>query len=210
MCSAIFRRSGFDAEKQHVACIAHVINLAVQDLLGKGGLGAGAPEKDDNVVGVDDNDDDDVLVSFSLGQDPAIGADNEDNSGNGTGPLEGALVDDSSAVNDTNTKAALVKLRTGLKKIRYAASLFTRILHTIHLSSWYLLPTVVTQTLHLSNILFNRASSSRLDKFKDLTMTDANKGGLAPLLDVCTRCGEVDRDWGLWNNYDLYVAVYFK
>lgn len=114
--SAMFQRSSFDVKKQHVACLAHVINLAVQDLLGMGGLGAGAPEDVENMV--DDNDNDDVFVSFSIGQEPAIGNDDADNSDSDTELLEDDLFDGNTAGNNTSTKQALVKLRTGLKKIR--------------------------------------------------------------------------------------------
>ncbi|KAF9577306.1 hypothetical protein BGW38_007576, partial [Lunasporangiospora selenospora] len=68
----------FDAAKQHVSCIAHVVNLAVQALLGKRGLGAGTPEeigdmadiedsKSQSIVNIEDDDDSEVLVSFEIG-----------------------------------------------------------------------------------------------------------------------------------------------
>ncbi|KAF9397136.1 hypothetical protein BGZ76_008471, partial [Entomortierella beljakovae] len=51
----------FDAKKQHISCIAHVINLAVQALLGKGGLGASKPEE------VEDQEDDEDDSSSGSG-----------------------------------------------------------------------------------------------------------------------------------------------
>ncbi|KAG0010718.1 hypothetical protein BGZ81_002600 [Podila clonocystis] len=33
----------FDSEKQRVACVAHILNIAVQEMLGAKGLGALAP-----------------------------------------------------------------------------------------------------------------------------------------------------------------------
>lgn len=46
----------FDASKQHVPCLAHVINLAVQAMLGKGGIEARAPI-DAESMDVEDDDD---------------------------------------------------------------------------------------------------------------------------------------------------------
>lgn len=114
----MFLRNTFDAKKQHVACLAHVVNLTVQDLLGMGGLGAGVLEDAENIVS-DDDDDDDVFVSFSIGQEPATGMDNADNSDSDTEPLEDDLFNHNTVSNNTSTKQALVKLRTGLKKIRW-------------------------------------------------------------------------------------------
>ncbi|KAF9271957.1 hypothetical protein BGZ74_005530, partial [Mortierella antarctica] len=85
-----------------------------------GGLGAGTPEDVENMV--DNNDNDDVFVSFSIGQEPAIGNDDADNSDSDTELLEDELFDGNTAGNNTSTKQALVKLRTGLKKIRISSS----------------------------------------------------------------------------------------
>ncbi|KAF9078946.1 hypothetical protein BGX27_007424, partial [Mortierella sp. AM989] len=46
----------FSASRQHVPCLAHVFNLAVQALLGKRGLGAAAP-KDVQELGAEVYDD---------------------------------------------------------------------------------------------------------------------------------------------------------
>ena len=141
----MFQRSMFDAKKQHVACLAHVVNLAVQDLLGIGGLGAGAPEDVEDMVV--DNGDDDVFVSFSIGQEPAIGMDNADNSDSDTEPLEDNLFIDNTVGNNASTKQALVKLNW-TEKDQVGGDISQDSYVTIHHSSWCLQPTIVmTQTL---------------------------------------------------------------
>ncbi|KAF9913821.1 hypothetical protein FBU30_003023, partial [Linnemannia zychae] len=68
----------FDPQKQHVSCLAHVINLAVQALLGKGGLGAESPEDMESDVNDDDVDDGsgdnagDAFTSINIGEDPDL------------------------------------------------------------------------------------------------------------------------------------------
>ena len=115
-------RAIFDAKKQHVSCLAHVINLAVQALLGKGGLGASKPEEiEDQSDDEDDEDDEDngdcrendvddveVLVPFNIGDELGTDFDDDDEvySSEGNGTSESAV------------KKSLIKLRTGVKKIR--------------------------------------------------------------------------------------------
>ncbi|KAF8949589.1 hypothetical protein BGZ46_005077, partial [Entomortierella lignicola] len=107
-------RDKFDAEKQHVSCIAHVINLAVQALIGKGGLGASEPEDvknetDDNSVNYDDDEEgfDEVgFVSFDIGGTPETNSESDD------------LDIDEQDV--PSVKLILDKLRMGLKKIRHS------------------------------------------------------------------------------------------
>ncbi|KAG0195206.1 hypothetical protein BGX33_003958, partial [Mortierella sp. NVP41] len=90
----------FKASKQHVPCLAHVINLAVQALLGKGGLGAVAPS-DAESMDVEDDDDTEGFVRTSI-----VGKEEKDN--NST---------DESMNDSTYTKRALQKLRKSIVKI---------------------------------------------------------------------------------------------
>lgn len=115
-------RGIFSASKQHVPCLAHVLNLAVQALLGKSGLGAAAPkdvqemdaEVDDDCEGLirgtielDDNEDDDEHH------------DNDDHELEDDVPVPVAgNLDNSMCI-----KRALQKLRKGLIKIRYVVYL---------------------------------------------------------------------------------------
>jgi hypothetical protein len=121
-------RAIFDAKKQYVSCIAHVINLAVQALLGKGGLGASKPEEigdqaDDEDDEDDKNDEDnignsnceeidindeEVLIPFNIGDDLITDSENNE--------LDSS--EDSEATSESMVKKSLNKLRTGLKKIR--------------------------------------------------------------------------------------------
>ena len=121
-------RAIFDAKKQHVSCIAHVINLAVQALLGKGGLGASKPEEiedqsDDEDDEGDKNDEDnrdnsncdeadindeEVLVPFNIGDELNTDSENDELDSN----------EDNEATSESMVKKSLNKLRTGLKKIR--------------------------------------------------------------------------------------------
>jgi hypothetical protein len=97
-------RAIFGAKKQHVSCIAHIINLAVQALLGKGGLGASKPEDvknlTDNENSSDCDDNEDGLVSFNIGDRPGT-----------TSESDGF---DSGEYN-RSVKLTLNKLQTGLK-----------------------------------------------------------------------------------------------
>jgi hypothetical protein len=107
----------FEASKQHVPCLAHVLNLAVQAILGKDGLGAEAPA-DAESLDIEDGDESDGLVRATIAED-----------GDGDGELKegfaGETLDsilDATVVsldNNTSTKRALQKLRKGIVKIRY-------------------------------------------------------------------------------------------
>ena len=57
-CTPLFCRDLFNAEHQHVPCLAHVLNLAIQAMLGKKGLDAVASEELEYVA-LDLEDDDD-------------------------------------------------------------------------------------------------------------------------------------------------------
>ncbi|KAF9914865.1 hypothetical protein FBU30_002329, partial [Linnemannia zychae] len=112
----------FDPQKQHVSCLAHVINLAVQALLGKGGLGAESPEDmerdidDDGIDGGSDDDAGDAFTSFNIGEDPDLI--NGDLFANTI--VDGTLLPSNESMNEddyTNIRRTLQKLRTGLKKI---------------------------------------------------------------------------------------------
>lgn len=54
MVGFLFIRDAFDHQKQRVACVAHIIHLAVQELLGPKGLKA-PPPNDPVITGNDDN-----------------------------------------------------------------------------------------------------------------------------------------------------------
>ncbi|KAF9922419.1 hypothetical protein BGZ67_010560 [Mortierella alpina] len=56
----------FKASEQHVPCLAHVLNLAVQAILGKGGLGAQAPADAESMDAEDENDDSEGLIRTSI------------------------------------------------------------------------------------------------------------------------------------------------
>jgi hypothetical protein len=114
----MFYRKPFDASKQHVPCLAHVINLAVQAMLGKGGLEADAP-KDARSMDVEDDDDSEGFLRTSIAEEEEEENEEEDEEENAltntaTAALEAAMVD-----NSTSTKRALQKLRKGIVKIRY-------------------------------------------------------------------------------------------
>lgn len=123
MCSAMFHRSLFDAKKQHVSCLAHVFNLAVQALLGKCSLGASAPKEVKGMVEDNDsqgnsqgndqggagNDDDEVLVPLNIGQDPDAGAENADND-DAEQSDDDLFDDDSGPPADRGTSLALKEL----------------------------------------------------------------------------------------------------
>ncbi|KAF9408146.1 hypothetical protein BGZ76_005930 [Entomortierella beljakovae] len=107
---------------QHVPCIAHVINLAVQALLCKRGLGASKPEeigdqsddKDDEENRGNNNckeiniNDEEILVPFNIGD--KLETDSE------TDELDSS--EDNETTLESMVTKSLNKLRTGLKKIR--------------------------------------------------------------------------------------------
>ncbi|KAG0311353.1 hypothetical protein BG000_006700, partial [Podila horticola] len=92
----------FRASKQHVPCLAHVMNLAVQAMLGKGGLGAEAPA-DAESMDIEDDDDAEGLTHISIAEEDDKD-DEEDDS-------------DKSVDNNASAKRALKKLRKGIVKI---------------------------------------------------------------------------------------------
>lgn len=94
-------RRPFNAHKQHVPCLAHVINLAVQAMLGKDGLGAEAPS-DAEFMDIEDDDDAEGFVRTSIAKEE----DEEDT--------------DQPMDDNSTTRLALQKLRKGIIKIRYA------------------------------------------------------------------------------------------
>jgi septal ring-binding cell division protein DamX len=110
-------RAIFDARKQYVSCIVHVINLAVQVLLSKGSLRASKPEEiesqsddeddEDNSKEIDINNED-VLVPFNIGDELKTDSENDE--------LDSS--EDNEATSESMVKKSLNKLRTGLKKIR--------------------------------------------------------------------------------------------
>ncbi|KAF9318713.1 hypothetical protein BG006_003145, partial [Podila minutissima] len=69
----------FDSKKQHVACVAHIINIAIQEMLSEKGLGAPVP--DDAVILGSDEDGPQNLVHGDFGDDP--GHDDGDVNGDG-------------------------------------------------------------------------------------------------------------------------------
>lgn len=90
---------------QHVPCLAHVINLAVQAMPGKGGLGAEPPANAESMDTEVDDDTDHLLCS----------------------PVSDINIDDlGKSVADTALmKIALKKLRVGIVKIRYSSMLLS-------------------------------------------------------------------------------------
>lgn len=110
----MFCRRPFDACKQHVPCLAHVINLAVQAMLGKGGLEAEAPSGAES-MDVEDDDDFEWFTRTSIVED-------EYEEGTSTASTETVIAAAAAVekVNNTSTKRALQKLRKGIVKIRYA------------------------------------------------------------------------------------------
>jgi len=104
-------RKVFKASKQHVPCLAHVLNIAVQAILGKHGLGASA-EADVDALDIEDDDDNEGLVHSSIAEDDSDQDSSDDEP-------ENAADDNDGLAGDTNTKCALEKLRKGIAKIRY-------------------------------------------------------------------------------------------
>ncbi|KAG0195448.1 hypothetical protein BGX28_001353, partial [Mortierella sp. GBA30] len=107
----------FKASKQHVPCLAHVLNLAVQAILGKDGLGAEAPTDAESLDIDNDNDESEGLIRATIA---------EDEHGEGFAPGETvASIVDATVVNLDN-KRALQKLRKGIVKIRRSPSRLDR------------------------------------------------------------------------------------
>ena len=100
----MFCRRPFDASKQHVPCLAHVINLAVQAMLGKHGLEAEAPS-DVESMDVEDDDDAEGLTRVSI-----VEEEEEE--------VEGEEATVTGKADEKFTKHALQKLRKGIVKIR--------------------------------------------------------------------------------------------
>ena len=67
----LLARSLFNAEKQRVACVAHVIQLAVQEMLGCKGLNATPPDEPLE-LGTEDQDGQE-LFSVDFGDEPGAG-----------------------------------------------------------------------------------------------------------------------------------------
>lgn len=104
----------FYASEQHVPCLAHVLNLAVQAILGKDGLAAQAPA-DAESLDVDDDHvepEGDQLMRVSLAD-----ADEEESEPPTVSNILRVEVD--TADQSKMTQRALVKLRKGIVKIRY-------------------------------------------------------------------------------------------
>ncbi|KAG0007444.1 hypothetical protein BGZ81_004866, partial [Podila clonocystis] len=87
----------FKAKKQHIACIGHVINLAVQEFLGKNGLHSQA-SKEPIINNVNDGTDDLFRIEFD--------DDNE-------GESDDDILAQGEEVPSVRTPNALEKLRTG-------------------------------------------------------------------------------------------------
>lgn len=99
----IFLRNRFYHTEQHIPCLAHVINLAVQEILGKRGLKAEAPKE----AALFDAEDD-IQYLINSGLTPNAGA-----------PQEEDDVEPDEALDDQADVNPLHKLRRGIKKIRY-------------------------------------------------------------------------------------------
>jgi len=109
----VYRRL-FKASEQHVPCLAHVLNLAVQAMLGKHGLGAEAPS-DAESMDIEDDDETEGVVGFVR---TSI-MDGDDDADVGKAPQESTCTKDGAL-----TKGALQKLRKGIVKIRYVLPQF--------------------------------------------------------------------------------------
>ena len=91
-------RNSFDKNKQHVRCFAHVMNIAVQELLRKNDVHA---EAADDIEESAQDEGFDVIYS-------------------------GEQVDDAPAASAKTSNDILIKLRKGVNKIRYGTSLKCR------------------------------------------------------------------------------------
>jgi hypothetical protein len=105
-------RAPFDASQQHVPCLAHVLNLAVQALLDN--LGAGALENDES-FDVDVDDDEEGFIRSSIGGD-VCDHDEDDLDDTSTGNILGVKI--TLSEEQKVMKRALPKLRSGIVKIR--------------------------------------------------------------------------------------------
>lgn len=117
-----YYRGIFSASKQQVPCLAHVLNLAVQALLGKSGLRAAAPN---DVQGLDAEmeDDSDGFIRDPIGQyDAENTVDDEQPEGDDGQELANDAPDNGNLDNSVCIKRALQKLRKGLVKIRYSTT----------------------------------------------------------------------------------------
>jgi hypothetical protein len=112
-CYLLFSRNFFDASKQHVPCLAHVINIAVQVMLSKGGLEAEGPKEAES-MDTEEGDFTDGLLRTSIVYDETEEADDTDPTSETTTEVEG----------NTSTKHALQKLRGGIIKIRYIYNIY--------------------------------------------------------------------------------------
>jgi hypothetical protein len=111
-------RRVFNASKQHVPCLAHVLNLAVQALLGKDGLGARAPADAEALdVEEDEEDDSEGLIRTSICVDADDSDEDEEPDLQETvETVANAAVEHVDVTR--RTQRALVKLRKGIVKIR--------------------------------------------------------------------------------------------
>jgi hypothetical protein len=100
-----------------VACVAHILNIAVQEMLGTKGLGAQAPD-----APLEPGNDEDGLEDLTNGD---FGDDLEDNDGDGGDDTEDEEEDDEEQMAYGPSFIAIhgnpiIKLRNGIAKIRYA------------------------------------------------------------------------------------------
>ncbi|KAG0270801.1 hypothetical protein BGZ97_011428, partial [Linnemannia gamsii] len=102
----------FDAFKQHVPCLVHVINLAVQAMLGKGHLDSEAPKEAES-MDVDDNDDSEGFVRTGIMDEEEEEEDEEED----TALTSAADAEAEKVENNISTKHAFQKLRKGIVKI---------------------------------------------------------------------------------------------
>ncbi|KAF9272011.1 hypothetical protein BGZ74_005499, partial [Mortierella antarctica] len=94
----------FNAKKQHIACIGHVINLTVQEFLGKNGLCSQASEEP-IINNIDDGTDDLFHIEFD---DDTHGESDDD-----------GFVASREILAGRKGPNPLQKLRTGVTKIRH-------------------------------------------------------------------------------------------
>ncbi|KAF9943600.1 hypothetical protein BGZ70_005728, partial [Mortierella alpina] len=109
----------FKASEQHVPCLAHVLNLAVQAILGKEGLAAQAPA-DAEFLDVDDDEGDlegEQLIRASISEDEPEDAVADQPDVPPT-VLNILVTTVGTMENSSMTQRALVKLRKGIVKIR--------------------------------------------------------------------------------------------
>lgn len=98
-------------------CLAHVLNLAVQALLGKDGLGARAPADAESLDVEDEVDEEEGLIRTSI----CVDADDSDEDEEPDLPETVEAVANSAVEHvdiARRTQRALIKLRKGIVKIR--------------------------------------------------------------------------------------------